>query len=145
MSINYSTGAKNAMAGTVGLKGAFTDFVIDIYSGARPTSADTAPTGTKLVRITLDAGASAYLNFLAASAGTIAKDVAVTWRGLALADGTMGYARVCLPGDAGGVSTSAYRMDLTVGVSGADLNMSNLSTTASPASPHAIESFQIGF
>jgi hypothetical protein len=52
MALRYSTAARNFMAGLGGLKQAFQNGRIEIYSGAQPATADAAVTGTLLCTIT---------------------------------------------------------------------------------------------
>lgn len=52
MTLRYSTGARNYMAQNGGLRDAFNNGKIEIYSGAQPTTADAAVTGTLLCTIT---------------------------------------------------------------------------------------------
>jgi hypothetical protein len=86
---------------------------IALYSGTIPTTGSTAPTGTKLVEwpstITWDGGVAGVNSI---SGGPISSDNA-------LATGTAGYARVW-----DGTGASMY---LTVGTSGAELNITSLS------------------
>jgi hypothetical protein len=57
MTIRFSTGARNGLAGSLGLQGMFNRFYMNIYSGAQPASADAAATGTLLGTVTLSSGA----------------------------------------------------------------------------------------
>lgn len=139
MSINFSTGAKAAMLGSTGLKAATAAFFLDIYTGARPLTADAPVSGTKLVRISLN-GTGTGLTFLDPDAlGAINKDSAVVWRGIAIAAGTMGYARLQSGSDSGASSTSAIRLDFNVGTS-SDLSMNSLTCSITPvATPHSVD------
>jgi hypothetical protein len=53
----YSTGGINILSGGVSTRKAYSDFVIDLYNGTAPASADAAATGSKLCRITVGSGA----------------------------------------------------------------------------------------
>lgn len=57
MTIRFSTGTRNGLAGSLGLQGMFNKFYMNIYSGAQPASADAAATGTLLGTISLASGA----------------------------------------------------------------------------------------
>ena len=57
MAIRLSTGLVNKLLTVGSFKSIFSNFVIDIYSGTQPTTADAVPTGTKLVTLTLNGGA----------------------------------------------------------------------------------------
>lgn len=137
---NVSNGLENAYFGNVGFRGALTNFVVRVYTGSLPTDANQAPTGTLVAEFTLNGDGSTPLNFLAPVGGVLAKDPSVIWRATGLAVGTGGYARFCLPADVGGVSTTAYRVDVTVAISGAELNLNSL--TFSVGSPHTIDTYQ---
>ena len=88
---------------------------LKIYTGASP-GPDSALTGTLLLDITLPADAMA-----AASSGTCSK--LGTWSNAAAASGTAGYFRL-------EESDNTAVNDGTVGLTGADLNMSTLTITA---------------
>jgi len=57
MALKLSTGLRNFLLGEGSMRKAFEDAVMNIYSGAAPTYADDAPTGTLLVQITKSSGA----------------------------------------------------------------------------------------
>lgn len=148
MAVKFSTGLRNSMLGTTGLKDAMADGVLRIYSGAQPTSADNAPGGTLLLEITLDAGAFVHgsptngLEFDAPSAGTVSKAAAETWRGLGLVAGTAGWARFSAnPLDDNSLSTTIKRIDMSVAKTGADLNIAN--TSIAVGAPTTIDVFQL--
>jgi hypothetical protein len=54
MSLIISAAAQNAIASGMSAQEAFANGTLEIYSGAQPTNADTAPNGTLLVTFTLD-------------------------------------------------------------------------------------------
>ncbi len=99
------------------------------YSGSQPTNADAAASGTLLLEITESGGVFVHgeaangINWDTASAGTISKAVAETWKASGLATGTLGYIRICgNPADTGASSTVLPRVDMSVGTtSGADM------------------------
>jgi hypothetical protein len=131
MTIRLSTQLRTNLAGSTGFAATFANGVIEIYTGSQPASADAAVTGTLLGTVTLASGAftpgvaTNGLTFAAAAAGAVSKSG--TWSFNGIAAGTAGYFR--LKGnavDAGGVSTVLPRMDGSIAVSGADLNLSNI-------------------
>lgn len=131
MTIRLSTQLRNNLAGTTGFASTFANGVVEIYSGSQPASADAAVTGTLLGVITLGSGAftpgspTNGLTFAAASGGAVSKSG--VWSCSGLAAGVAGWFR--LKGnavDAGGVSTVLPRLDGSVAVSGADMNLSNI-------------------
>lgn len=148
MTVRFSTGLRDGMLNATGLKEAFTNGTLYIYSGVQPASADDAVQGTLLLQITESGGAFAHgsatngINFDAPSGGVVSKAAAETWQGNGVADGLAGWARLCAnPTDAGGSSTALARIDLAIAQSGGDLNLSNTSITTS--APTSIGAFQI--
>ncbi len=141
--LRLSTKLRSNLAGTTGFSSTFANGIIDIYSGTQPTTADLAPTGTKLGRFTLASGeftagvATNGLTFAAAADGAVSKSG--TWSfSVGLAAGTAGYFR--LKTNAGAdVDTdqttlkAEARLDGSIAASGGDMNLSNLSiTTGTP-------------
>ena len=142
-------GVEAGLVGTVlaiaeggSLKDVMRDGSIAIYSGAQPSSPDDAVVGTLLLRVTLASGAwvaGAFGNGLEFD-GEIVK--AGTWSGLGIVGGVASWFRfVANPADAGGVSTTLARIDGSVGVSGADLNMPN--TTVVVGNTYTIDTFKL--
>lgn len=131
MTVRFSTQLRTNLAGATGFAGSFADGVIEIYTGPQPVTADAAVTGTLLGTMTLASGPftpgspANGLTFAAAANGSVSKSG--TWSFVGIAAGTAGWFR--LKGnavDAGGVSTTAVRMDGSCATSGADLNLSNI-------------------
>ena len=113
------------------LKDLFTYGVLCIYTGSQPTSADVAPTGTKLLEITKDGGAFTKgtstngLEFDAPVAGVLGKKDADTWSDTGIEDGTAGWFRLYANNfDTG---ADALCIDGSVGTSGAQLNLASTS------------------
>jgi hypothetical protein len=150
MAITLSTGAKQKILGDASggsFKTLFTDGVIEIYSGTKPTDADATENGTKLVRITVDgdaftAGSSANgLEFANAVATEIEKAAAETWTGTAVASGTAGWFRFYANAYGTGASTSAVRFDGRCGTSNADMVLSTLSVVS--GYPVTVNTFKV--
>lgn len=130
--------------------GAFRDIfkhsVLEIYSGTQPATADTAESGTKLLRITASSGAFTAgspangLLFAAPAAGVISKSTDV-WSGVGLASGTAGWWRLYDNAYTTGLSTTGIRMDGNCATSGGDLNMASLSVRLNATT--TIDSFAI--
>jgi len=144
MALRLSTKLRDNLAGTTGFASTFANGVIEIYSGAQPATADSAVTGTLLGTVTLNSGAftpgvaTNGLTFAAASGGAVSKSGVWSFNGIAA--GTAGWFR--LKGnatDAGGVSTTLPRLDGSIAVSGADMNLSNISIAI--GAPNTIDSF----
>src|SRR4030042_4503615 len=75
MALNLSTGLRDFLTGEGTLRKAFEDAVLYIYSGSAPASADLAPTGVALCKVTKASGA------VAASARSTPKLCTVTISG----------------------------------------------------------------
>lgn len=130
MTLKASTGLRNAMLDTASLKGAMTGFVMKIYTGAAPATADAAVTGTLLCTISNNS-AGTTLSLATAASGSIPKTVSEVWSGVNVATGTAGYFRfVQLSGEDGTLSTTQKRIQGTCGTAGADLNMSSVNLTS---------------
>ncbi len=146
MVMRLSTRLRDNLAGTTGFASTFANGVVEIYTGSQPATADAAVTGTLLGTVTLNSGAftpgspTNGLTFAAASGGAVSKSGVWSFNGVAA--GTAGWFR--LKGnavDAGGVSTVLPRLDGSVAVSGADLNLSNIAITV--AAPVTVDTFTV--
>ena len=125
MALRLSTGLRQALLGTADFKTEFTLSFINIYTGAQPSSANDAASGTLLATIYSD-GAAVGVSYDAPVAGVIAKAVAETWSGTSVAEGTAGWFRVWeAAGSPAGSSTTESRIDGNIATSGANMNMSN--------------------
>lgn len=123
MGTEVSTGyAERVALGPESFESAFRDGCIELRSGPQPLTADAAPSGTLLARITRDGGAwtagdpANGLRFQRAGR-YVTKDPAHRWRLVGLASGTIGWMRL-LPNapDPGTTSFTALRVDGTVGL-----------------------------
>jgi hypothetical protein len=144
MTVRLSTALRTNLAGTTGFAATFANGVIDIYSGTQPATADSAATGTLLGTVTLNSGAfvpgvsTNGLTFAAASSGSVSKSGVWSFNGIA--EGTAGWFRLRgNAADAGAISTVLPRLDGSVAVSGADLNLSSI--TIATGAPTTIDSF----
>jgi hypothetical protein len=129
MTIRLSSGMRDAIntgGASGGVKGALAAGFIYIYSGSQPTSADSAATGTLLGKVTKDGDGATGLTLGTSAAGVIPKNPAETWKFTGLADGSAGWFRHCEAGDTPGNSSStAKRIDGSIGTAGADANIAN--------------------
>lgn len=131
----FPAGGMVAVAKGGSLKDVMKDGKLLIYSGAQPTSPDSAVTSTLLLTITVSGGAwvaGAFGNGLEfeddPTDGVMEKSASETWQGTAVASGTAGWFMfVANPTDALGLSTTLPRISGSIGISGADLNISNAS------------------
>ena len=148
MTVRLSTKLRNQMAGTTGFGAAFAKGVIYIYSGPQPLTADSAISGTLLGIVTVNSGAFTFgsptngLSFDAPVIGTVSKAAAEIWSFVGLVANTAGWFR--LMGNAsdnlGNDSTFLLpRLDGSIGVTGADLNLSNIAVTA--GAPNTVDVF----
>jgi len=123
MAIRLSTGLRNGLLATNPLNALLAGAKLEYYTGAQPASADDAATGTLL--LTIDNG-GAGINFATtATNGTLSKSAAETWSAVAAASGTAGWFRLSLLADTNGASTTAVRIDGSIGTFGADLNLTS--------------------
>jgi len=118
--------------------------VLCIYTGNQPADADTAPSGTKLLEITVDAGALTKgtktngLQWDDPSAGVIGKN-GDAWQDAALATGTAGWFRFYANDFDTGADALCF--DGTVGTSGAQLNLSSVAIVL--AATTTIDEFEV--
>ena len=144
MTVRLSTGLRNNLVGSIGFATTLANGVIDIYTGAQPATADAAITGALLGTVTLNSGAFASgtptngLTFAAPANGAVSKSGVWSFNGIAV--GTAGWFRFrANAADAGAISAVLPRLDGSVAVSGADLNLSNISITV--GAPNTIDTF----
>lgn len=128
MAFRLSTGARNELVGTSGKNfyQLFNNGVLDIFTGAQPTHADYAETGTKLARISSTSGTTAEdgCKFGTSSNGVMPIGTP-TWQGRVIAAGVAGWFRYYGSGGTSGSSNTEIRFDGSIGISGADLNLSH--------------------
>lgn len=124
-----STGIRNYMLATGSLKGALDGTVIKIYSGPAPADADHALAGnTLLCTITKNGdGASGLTLDATAVGGQITKNTGEVWEGEIVATGEATFFRQESLADAGGLSSTAIRLQGSVANVGADMNFSDVS------------------
>jgi len=144
MTVRLSTQLRNNLAGTTGFAATFANGVVEIRSGTQPATADAAATGTLLGTVTLASGAftpgtaTNGLTFATAADGAVSKSG--VWSMVGIAAGTAGWFR--LKGNAADdnlLSTAYARLDGSIAVSGADMNLSNISIAI--GAPTTVDSF----
>ncbi len=121
--LKTSTGLRTKMLGTQSLRDALSGGVINIYSGTEPATADDAAAGTLLTTIR---NGAAGLTMDVASNGTIQKTAAEVWQGTNVAAGTATYYRHVAVGDSGAASATEARVQGSIAVSGAELNLTSV-------------------
>jgi hypothetical protein len=139
MTVKTSTGLRNAMLDTGSFKGTMATAKLMIYSGTAPADADAATTGTLLCTVTGPTAAALAWD-TSALGGVISKSPSQTWSGTCSA-GTAGYYRVVNSADTGASSTTQPRIQGTVDVAGADLNLS--STTFAGGATQTIDYYSV--
>ena len=146
--IKLSTQLRNNLAGTTGFAATFANGVMEIRTGAQPADADQAATGTLIGLVTLNSAAftpgtaTNGLTFAAAASGAVAKTGVWSFVGINApgAGLTAGWFRLRgNAADVGALSTVLPRLDGSIGTSGADLNLSNL--TVVTGAPTTIDTF----
>lgn len=122
-----STGLRNHLLAIGSLKSALDGTVIKIYSGEAPASADAALSGNSLLCvITRDGDGSTGLTLSGdASGGQVTKSTSELWEGEIIANGAATFFRQELLSDTGDASSTAIRLQGTVGNVGADMNFSD--------------------
>jgi hypothetical protein len=127
----FSNGLRNAMLDSVSLRTKLSGAKMKIYSGPVPATADDSIGGASLLcTISNDATATGLTFAASASDGTITKTVAEIWRGVNAASGTASFYRIEEAADTGALSTTLARIQGTIAVAGADLNLSSVTLTA---------------
>lgn len=126
MAIKASTGLRNQLLTTQPLSGALSNGLIEIYSGTPPATADDAVTGTLLCTISVDSSGTGLAFDTAAVNGVLLKSPTQTWSGVNAASGTATYYRHVTQSDSGISSTTDVRIQGTIGVAGADMNMTSV-------------------
>ena len=126
MTIKASTGLRNQVLDTAPLRTVLSLGFIKIYAGAVPASADDA-TGAAVLLSTISNASTATGVTMAAAAvdAAITKTVAEVWSGVNVAAGTASFYRHVAPGDTGVLSTTQARVQGSIGLAGADMNMTS--------------------
>ena len=131
MTIQVSTALRNAMLASASLKSTLdAGSNIMIYSGTPPANADAALSGNTLLCTISVSGSGIHFDTAVASAGVLAKAPAETWSGTNVATGTATFYRHQLTADAGALSTTAPRIQGTIAVAGADMNLTSVGLTS---------------
>ena len=140
--IKISTGLADAMMGNVGATAALNaaSMELRIFSGPEPLTADAALANeVLLVKIEVQGG-SAGMRFTNTSGGVITKDIDQSWLGNVIATGTPTYYRLCPTSDGNTASTTAVRVQGSVGTTG-DLKLGT--TTLATGNPQSIDFYQL--
>lgn len=141
MSVRFSTGLRNNMLNTTGLKGSMDLGFLHIYTGVQPTSSDSPIQGIELLKVSVDGDGVTGLTLTVATLAVIQKALAENWKGNGITDGVAGWARFKSATDTNTDNTTDARIDMSVAQTGGDLNLSN--TTVVTGAPTTVDIFQI--
>ena len=131
MAIQFSSGLRDHLLISGSFKSALDGGVIRIYAGTMPATADADSSSlTVLCTISLDATGTGLTWGSTVTAGILSKNTAEIWRGLIGTTGTATFFRFMAISDTGAASTTAKRVQGTIGLVGADLNFSNVNLVA---------------
>jgi hypothetical protein len=127
MAILASTGLRNALLASGSLANTLADGLIHIYQASTlPVSADAAATGIRLCTISLNS-TGVGINFDATAVnGSLQKAPAEIWSGVNDQTGTATYYRHVTATDDGSLSTTFPRLQGTIDLVGADMNLSSV-------------------
>ncbi len=143
MALKLSTGLRNKLLDTNPLRTIFNLGFLELYSGTVPADADASIGGATLLVRYSNNNTTTGLTFAAtASNGAITKNLSETWSKAAAGTGSATFWRFVAAGDDGTLSTTQARVQGTVGLAGADLNLSSLSFTATTV--YTLDEFAIG-
>jgi hypothetical protein len=149
MALRFSTALRNATIGTVGMAGALSTGVIEIYTGAQPATANDPVSGTLLGTVTTNGAAftpgsaTNGLTFATAADGAVAK-AASNWQFTGLATGSAGWFRFKGNAvDAGSSSTTHVRLDGSIATSGGDMTIGNINVTV--GAPNTVDQFVLTY
>lgn len=132
MAFQVSTALRNHMLDTGSFKNAMDLGFLKIYAGAIPADADAAlGAATLLCTLSVDGLGTGLTWEAAAISGVISKTTAEAWQGSNVASGTASFFRFVQPADTGGASTTELRIQGSVGLVGAELNLSSVTLTVS--------------
>ena len=139
--IKISTGLADAMMNDTGATAALNNAELElrIFSGPEPLTADAALADETLL-VTIQVNGGGGMQFAFADEGTIMKDIDQSWLGNVIATGTPTYYRLCPMNDDNTASTTAVRVQGSVGATG-DLKLGT--TTLATGNPQSIDFYQL--
>lgn len=147
MTLKVSRGLRNQMLVSGSFKGimeANDNCKLQIYSGTPPSTArDAVPAGAVLLVEIQEDDATGLLFDSAASQGVLAKDPNQVWQGTVDNDGEAAWYRLVADGDTGNASDTEPRLQGAVGLSGAELNLSDIQLTTGAV--QTIDYFVVNF
>lgn len=137
MAIKLSTGLRNYIQDTGSLKDALNLSFIKIYSGTPPADANAAIGGGNVLLCTIsnNSGATGLTMAAAAVDGVLSKNGSEVWSGVNAESGTASFYRHVTSSDDGTSSSTQRRIQGTVGLAGADMNLGSLALTSGQTQP----------
>lgn len=140
--LKLSTGLRDHLLTTGDFQAAADGGVIRLYNGTIPATADAALSGnTLLVTISNNSAGTGITMNATSAGGVLGKNTAEVWSGVVVANGTPTFYRFSPLTDDGLLSTTAKRIQGTVGKVGSDLNFA--STTFVIAEVKRIDTYDI--
>lgn len=138
----YSTALRNAAGSTQDYQTALNLGFLKFYGGTVPADADAALGSATLAVTVSNNGTATGLTFGESVSAVVSKTAAETWSGTNVATvNPVTFARYVKAGDTGGASTTEVRMQLTVALGGADVNVGSLNFTS--GAPTVVDFFNI--
>lgn len=129
-----STGLRDYMLDTGSFRAAVAGFVFKLYGGSIPESADASiGSAVLLCTISVDGTGTGVTMELDAVSGVITKNTSEVWTGDVTTSGTATFFRMESPADDGSASTTARRLQGTVGLVTGDINFSSVVLTSGDA------------
>ena len=140
----FSTGLRNGMLTATGFLEALDGGVLKVYSAVTPpATADDAVTGTRLMTLTAGGDGVTGLTFEPPVDGILVKSASEVWMTAAVtASGSCKYFRFVTPVDTGAASTTAPRVQGSVGLMNSDMNLTSTAVTADE--PWTLNYFSVG-
>jgi hypothetical protein len=128
MSIQISGALRDSLLVSGSLRSAINGFYIRIYNGTPPTLPEDSVAGNVLLCTITNNGSATGLTFeTSVTDGMLTKTASEVWSGTCGATGTATFYRLVSSSDTGLSSSSAIRVQGSVGVAGADLNVTSAS------------------
>lgn len=134
-----SSGLRAVLLKTNGFKEAMDGAEFRIYAGTEPDHPDDS-IGSATLLVTVKNGSSG-ITFNDAVPGILSKPAGETWLGTNAASGTATFYRLVQAGDTGAASSTAVRVQGSVGVVGSDLNLDD--TSLALGAPQSITSYNV--
>lgn len=131
MSIQISGALRDYLLDTGSLYSALTSgsgSLLFIFGGTPPANPESSASGNPLLCVISNNSTGTMLTFEStASSGVLSKEAAGIWTGNCVATGTATFYRLAPLADTHGASTTLRRIQGTVGLAGADLNVTSTS------------------